>query len=302
MAKRARPLSIIIDTDPGLDDAVAIALAVASAGLSVEAVTSVAGNAPIEMVTRNARGIVAALGAAIPVHQGSARPVVLPLRTSAMLWGGDGDLGLKKRAPLAGGHAVLRLMQFLEGAPRRSRTLVAIGPLTNLGVLLVMRPDLGAAIREIVIMGGGLDHGNATPQAELNIWVDPHAAHTVFSSGVPIVLATLDITEPLKVPPGVARELKSIATPSARLVSRLLPLSGSDSHPSSIYDAATIAWLLWPELFEVAEGTVSVVIEGGEELGRTIFHRGRMGPHRVLTGVDNDRFFERLVEGLGPRQ
>ncbi len=289
--------AIIIDCDPGLDDAVAIALASVLPSLRIEAVTTVAGNAPIDMVTKNALGVAAALCGGIPVHSGCARPFVLPLRTSAMLWGGDGDLGLTKRAKPEGAHGVVRLIAFLEAA-RKPATLVAIGPLTNIAAVLVMRPDLSARIGDLIVMGGGLDHGNATPHAELNIWVDPHAALTVFASGVPIVLAPLDITEPMKVPPALVGKLARSRARAARLVARLMPLAGQESHPASIYDAATIAWLDWPDLFEARPGTVTVEIADGLRQGKTQFAESKSGPHRVLTGVDTAGFFERFVATL----
>jgi purine nucleosidase len=291
------PRPIIIDCDPGLDDAVAIALAAASPSLRIEAVTTVAGNAGIEMVTRNALGIAAALGGGIPVHRGSGRPLVKPLRTSADLWGGTGDLGLAKRVKPEGAHGVVRIIDFLEAARKPSR-VVAIGPLTNIAAVIVMRPDLAGKIGELAVMGGGLDHGNATPHAELNIWVDPHAAHTVFASGIRIVLAPLDITEPLKVPPALTARLAGSAAPAAKLVARLLPLGGAESHAASIHDAATIAFLLWPDLFEARPGTVTVEIADGRRQGETRFREAKSGPHRVLTAIDQDAFLGRLAELL----
>jgi inosine-uridine nucleoside N-ribohydrolase len=294
MAKRA----IVIDCDPGLDDAVAIALARSSPALRLAAVTTVAGNAEIGMVTHNALGIARALGG-IPVHQGCAQPLVLPPpRTSVSLWGGDGNLKLAARGSAGREHAVPRLIQHIEASDRTGATLVAIGPLTNLAVVLAMRPDLKRRIAGLVVMGGGIDHGNATPRAELNIWVDPHAAHAVFASGVPIVLAPLDITEPLKVKPDTVAMLASAETKAARLVARLMPLAGTPGHPASIYDAATIAWLLWPELFKTRRGTITVDLEPGDRLGETRFVPGPKGPHRLLTAVDERRFFERFTTQL----
>lgn len=291
--------TIIIDCDPGLDDAVAVALACASPELELAAVTTVAGNAGIEMVTKNALGIVAALGGGVPVHQGCAQSLVLPPpRTSAALWGGDGDLHLATRGKPKPEHAVTSLIRHIEASGRSGAAIVAIGPLTNLAVVLTMRPDLKPRIGVIVVMGGGIDHGNATPKAELNIWVDPHAAHTVFASGVPIVLAPLDITEPLKVPPEVVAELAKSKAKPARLVARLMPLVGHKSHPTSIYDAATIAWLIWPDLFKAKQGHVTVDLDPGERLGQTTFKPTKSGAHRLLTAVDEARFFEHFTAKL----
>lgn len=293
--------TILIDCDPGLDDAVAIALAVASPALALAAVTTVAGNAEIDRVTANALAVVKALKLKTPVHRGCARPLVMPApRTSALLWGGDGDLGLEEGGSVAREHAVVRLIRFLEESASPA-TLVAIGPLTNIGVLLTMRPDLAPNIGELVIMGGGFSGGNASKHAELNIWVDPHAAHAVFASGVPIVLAPLDITRPLKVPPEVVAELAQSKAKPAQLVARLMPLVGIESHPSSIFDAATIAWLLWPEIFKARRGTVTVDLDPGAQLGETRLTPSSRGPHRVLTSVNQRLFFERFTAQLmGP--
>lgn len=291
--------TIIIDCDPGLDDAVAIALAHSAPELELAAVTTVAGNVGIEMVTKNALGIVAALGGGIPVHRGCAQSLVLPPpRTSAALWGGDGDLHLAARGKPKPEHAVPRLIRHVETSGRSGATIVAIGPLTNLAVVLTMRPDLKFRIAELVIMGGGIDHGNATPKAELNIWVDPHAAHTVFASGVPVVLAPLDITEPLKVPPEVVAGLANSKAKAAQLVARLMPLVGQESHPTSIYDAATIAWLLWPELFKAKQGHITIDLDPGTRLGQTTFKPSKSGAHRLLTAVDDKGFFERFTARL----
>lgn len=292
------PRTIIIDCDPGLDDAVAIALADAAPALDLAAITTVAGNAEIGRVTANGLAIAKALKLKARVHAGCVRPLVMPTpRTSAELWGGDGDLGLEVGGKAAREHAVVRLIRHLEDGPGKA-TLVAIGPLTNIGVLLTMRPDLAARIGELVVMGGGFSGGNASKHAELNIWVDPHAAHAVFASGVPIVLAPLDVTQPLVVPPDVVAALARSKAKPARLVARLMPLVGIESHPSSIYDAATIAWLLWPEIFKTRRGTVTVDLDGGARLGETRFASGARGPHRVLTAVDQQRFFERFTATL----
>lgn len=291
--------TIIIDCDPGLDDAVAISLAQSAPGIELAAITTVAGNAGIEMVTKNALGIVAALGGSIPAHRGCAQSLVLPPpRTSAALWGGDGDLKLKAKSKPEAEHAVTRLIRHIETSGRLGASIVAIGPLTNLAVVLTMRPDLKSRIGVLVVMGGGIDHGNATSKAELNIWVDPHAAHTVFASGLPIVLAPLDITEPLKVPPDVVAELSKSKAKPARLVARLMPLVGLESHPASIYDAAAIAWLLWPDLFKARQGTIAVDLDPGASLGQTTFKPGASGPHRLLTAVDERSFFAHFAAQL----
>lgn len=290
--------SLIIDCDPGLDDAVAIALAASSSTLNLRAITTVAGNAGVDLTTRNATATVAALGLDVPVFSGCAQPLVLPLRTSVMLWGGTGDLGLPRRGQAGKGHAVAHLIDVLERARGSTMTICPIGPLTNIAVLFAMRPDLKPRIRELVVMGGGFGRGNATPHAELNIWVDPHAAQAVFASGVPVVLAPLDITEPLQVTKAVIAELATKDSTAARLVARLMPLAGKASHPAAIYDAAAVAYLLWPEIFKAERGTISVELADGARQGETRFTSGRLGVHWRLTGIDKSAFFARFVAAL----
>lgn len=285
--------SVIIDCDPGLDDAVAIALAVVSPGLCVEAITTVAGNAPIDVMTRNALGVCEALGVEVPVYQGAGRPLVVEPCYSTMLWGGDGSLGLRAPVGAARGAAV----DHLAGAFARSPILCAVGPLTNLACLFRDHPTAVLSRAPLVVMGGALGPGNASPHAELNIWFDPHAAARVFGADAPITLVPLDVTRQVKVRPEHVRALSRATSPAARLCARLLPLAGADSHPSSIHDACAVGWLLWPELFELEEGEVTVVLEG-DEIGRTRFEPGRGGRHRVATGLDVEAFLERLVAAL----
>lgn len=296
------PRPIIIDCDPGMDDAIAIALAASSRQLRLAAITTVAGNAKVDMTTRNALGTVAALSLDVPVHAGCAQPILRPLRTSAMLWGGTGDLGLPARGRPAASHAVTHMIEVLERARAATVTICPVGPLTNIAVLIAMRPDLKSKIRELVVMGGGFAGGNATPNAELNIWVDPHAAAAVLASGIPLVLAPLDATRPLQVPEAVIAELGRHDTPGARLAARLLPLAGKSSHPTAIFDAATIGYLLWPELFKSERGTVSIDLADGKRLGETRFEARHDGAHLRLTAIDKTAFFERFVAALTGRR
>ncbi len=291
--------SIIIDCDPGLDDAVAIALAEASPELAVEAITTVAGNAPIEVVTRNALAVCEALSLDTPVHRGSERPLVAEPRYSTTLWGGDGDLGLPTPTRSAGDNAVVALGDILENA-EEPKTLCPIGPLTNIARLIERRPGEARKIERLVVMGGALGRGNASPRAELNIWFDPHAAARVFEAEIPVTLVPLDLTRSVVMKPDRIEHLAQSSTPAGELCARLLPLSGRNSHPSSIHDACAVGWLLWPEFFRAEEGRISVVLDG-EEAGRTLFEAREGGPHRVATALDVDRFVDRLVETLSGR-
>ncbi|MGE3877221.1 MAG: nucleoside hydrolase [Parvibaculaceae bacterium] len=277
--------TLVFDCDPGLDDAVALALAHSSEVFRITAVSTVACNAPIEIVTANASAILACLDNPAPVFAGASRPLVVEPRHAIHLWGGDGILPLTSRS-MTSSPIDLQWRAHLEAAD----TVIAIASLTNIANALAG----GARIRRLAIMGGALGKGNATEHAELNIWADPHAAAVVFSSGVKITMAPLDLTRTLRVPANALARLAASTRPAARLCAELLPLAGSKGQPAAIHDAAIVAWLLWPDLFITAQGTISVITEG-EEQGRTVFARSASGPHTVLTGAAEPALLERII-------
>lgn len=282
-------LRLLLDCDPGLDDAVALALAMASPELEVIGVSTVAANAPIDIVTANAERVMDRLACRCPLFQGAARPLEIEARHSTDLWGGDGRLPL---APPA--QPVSRIDRPGYGKLAAGADAVcAIGSLTNIAGLITA----GQAPRKLVIMGGALGRGNATPHAELNIWADPHAARIVFASGIPITLVPLDITRGLIVPKALNAELSRAGPRAARLVGELLPYAGSNAQPSAIHDAAVIAFLLWPDLFTPERGRISAVTEGAEA-GRTLFAAAADGPHHVLTQVVRDDLFRHMQRRL----
>ena len=190
---------IIIDTDPGQDDAFAILLALGSPELDVVAVTAVAGNAPLGKTERNARQILELAGRPdIRVAPGCARPMVRPLRTAEYVHGESGLEGWDAPAlatPALSVHGVDLIIDAIMAAPEGEITLCLLGPLTNIAMALVKEPRIARRIREIVLMGGGyFEGGNITPAAEFNIFVDPHAAHVVFASGAPLTMVPIDCT------------------------------------------------------------------------------------------------------------
>ena len=193
----ARP--IIIDCDPGQDDAVALLVALASPDeLEVKGITTVAGNVPLGLTESNARKIrELARRPDVPVFAGCSRPILRPLHTAETVHGPTGIDGAElpePRRPLEATHAVDFIVDAAKGVGE-PLTLVTLGPLTNIGVALVKAPEIAAGIREIVMMGGAMRGGNTTPVAEFNLFVDPHAARIVFESGVPVVMHGLDVTD-----------------------------------------------------------------------------------------------------------
>lgn len=287
--------NIIVDCDPGLDDAIALALAAAAPEIEIEAITTVCGNAPIARVTDNALSIAAALGLKTPVYAGAAAPLRVKPHYSTMIWGGDGSLKLKRpRRGAVPESAVDFLMRRLEEAPVDSVNLVMLAPLTNLAQVLQKRPVLAKRIHRLMIMGGALGAGNATLSAELNIWFDPHAAARVLDAAIPTIIVPLDLTR--HVIPGT-QHLKKIArseTPAAMLCSRVLDLAGSEGQPEAIHDACVIGCLLWPELFSHDVGTLRVNTSAGPTRGQTRFTAGD-GPHTLITGVELQPFLDKLV-------
>jgi len=282
-------IRLLLDCDPGLDDAVALALAMASPEIEVTGLSTVAANAPIETVTGNAEKVMDRLDCRFPLYQGAAHPLLTKARHSTDLWGGDGHLPLA--APLKPARRMAQ-EEFIRLA-LAADVVCAIGSLTNIAGLVTG----GHKPKRLAIMGGALGRGNATPHAELNIWADPHAAEIVFASGIPIMLIPLDITRTLIVPQRMIGHLTQSAAKPARLCGELLPHAGSNAHPAAIHDAAVIGALLWPALFTHQRGTLSVVTQGEEE-GRTHFMAAEEGPHEVMSEVARDDLFAHMQKRL----
>ena len=189
------PIPVIIDCDPGHDDAMALLLALASPELELSAVTTVAGNQTLEKVTANAIRVLDVAGETdIPVAAGAERPLIHPARAAGEVHGETGldgpDLPPPSREPEPL-HAVELIASKLREQPH---TLIPVGPLTNIALLLALHPELHDRIERIVVMGGAYGLGNVTPSAEFNLWVDPEAAHRVFSSGLNVTMVGLDVT------------------------------------------------------------------------------------------------------------
>jgi len=305
---------IIIDTDPGQDDAVAILLALGSPELEVMAVTAVAGNVPLVLTQLNARKICELAGRPdIPVFAGAARPLLRPLVTAEHVHGRTGldgpDLPDPKM-PLQGAHAVDFLVETLMREPPGMITLCALGPLTNIALALIREPRIAARIGEIVLMGGGFfEGGNVTPAAEFNIYVDPHAAAVVFDSGVPITMMPLDVTHRALTTRDRVERFRALGTPAGIATAQLLDFFerydeekyGTDGGP--LHDPCVIAWLLDPGLFKGRK--VNVGVETGSELtmGMTVIDwwsvTDRPKNAHVVRDIDADRFFALLTERIG---
>ena len=269
---------IIIDTDPGVDDALAFLLALASPEIQLEALTITQGNVTLEKATRNALAMLELGGAShIPVASGSLLPLIQPLRASADIHGesgiGNSHLPEPQTGPIRQ-HAVdYLIMRVLEEPGEIS--IFPIGPLTNIAMAIRKEPRFSKAVKELVIMGGAiLEYGNITPQAEFNIYVDPHAAHIVFHSGIPITLIPLDVTHKCLLTQNHVDRLMQISSSISRFIRDAMEVylraSLQLGYPgSAMHDPLTLATIIAPELLTLREYYVDVDISGGISTGKT---------------------------------
>jgi purine nucleosidase len=274
--------TIVIDTDPGQDDAIAILFALAAADqLDLLAITTVAGNVPVNSASRNARIVRDwANRTEVPVYAGCPRPLVRDLITASHVHGETGLEGVplhEPKAPLAEGHAVEFLIETLRAAPEPGVTLCALGPLTNLAAALVQAPNIKHGINEIVMMGGAyFQRGNTTPTAEFNVYVDPHAASVVFESQLPITVLPLDVTHKVLTTTPRIERLKSLGNQAGKLIAQILTAYqrydiekiGSEGGP--LHDPCVIGYLLEPSLFSGRRVNVAIETCSDLTLGETV--------------------------------
>ena len=305
---------IIIDTDPGQDDAVAILLALASPELDVLGITAVAGNVPLPLTEKNAR-IVCELAARpdMRVYAGCDAPMTRKLVTAEHVHGKtglDGPQLPEPKMPLQPEHAVDFIIQTLRDAPSGTVTLCPLGPLTNIATAFERAPDIVEKVAEIVLMGGAyFQVGNITPAAEFNIYVDPEAAKIVFGSGAKITVMPLDVTHKALTTRDRVEAFRALGTEPGRMVAEWTDFFerfdkekyGSAGAP--LHDPCVIAYLIRPELF--TGRFINVEVETGSELtlGMTVADWWRVSgraPNATFMGdLDADGFFALLVERVG---
>jgi purine nucleosidase len=305
---------IIIDCDPGQDDAVALLLAMASPDeLEILAVTTVAGNVPLDLTQRNARMICdIADRRDVPVFAGCDRPIELEPITAEYIHGDTGIDGLEvfePETPLQPEHAVDFIIEALAAADPGSVTLVPTGPMTNIGTAIQQRPGIVDGIAEVVAMGGAMrEGGNRSPSAEFNVLADPHAAEIVYNCGRPVTAMGLDVTHQVISTRDRVERIRAIGNRVADATAGMLGFFhrydtakyGSEGAP--LHDPCTIAWLLRPELFATRRCNVSVEKESSLTLGHTAvdFWHVTDRPPNVdwAYEVDADGFYELLLERL----
>lgn len=305
-------IPIILDCDPGHDDALAIALALGSPELDVLAITTVAGNASLERTTRNALRILTLLDRVeIPVAGGADRPLIREPYVPVEFHGPSGLDGADLPEP-AVRQAEASAVELIADLLRRARepvTLVATGPLTNVALLLRAIPGLSARIAEISLMGGSLAGGNTTAAAEFNIWADPEAAAVVFDSGIPIRMSGLDIThQALVLPPDIER-LEALGTRPGRVFADLMRYFAVHHQERygwagpPIHDAVAIAWLVAPGLIGSRSLRIDVETAGTVTRGRTVADveglAGRPPNATVGMSIDRDGLLDLVIGAVG---
>lgn len=309
MAERRK---IIIDTDPGQDDAAAIMLAFASPEeIDILGLCAVAGNVPLKLTSRNIRIISELCGRTdIPVYEGAEKPLVRKPITAEHVHGSTGLDGPVLDEPTMEAqkqHAVDFIIETLMREPAGTVTLCTLGALTNVALALLKAPEIADRVKELVMMGGGFfEGGNITPAAEFNIYVDPQAADIVFRSGMPIVMMPLDVTHQLLTTKVRVNRIRDIGTRPAIAMAEMLEFFerfdiekyGSDGGP--LHDPTVIAYLVKPELFQGRECNVEIEVHSELTMGMTVVDwwnvTERPANARVMRNVDADGFFELLTE------
>jgi inosine-uridine nucleoside N-ribohydrolase len=302
---------MILDTDLGIDDALALFLALSSPEITLEAITTVNGNVPVETSTRNVLALLELTGRTdIPVARGCERPLIRPAIDAKHIHGenglGNAVLAEPSITPVAQ-HAVDLLIERIMAHPKRI-TVVCIGPLTNVALALRREPRIATHIYELVIMGGALRvHGNVTPTAEYNIYADPHAAHIVLHSGCPIRLVSLDVTTVTLFKPQqiaslpdnrVTKLIKFMTDYSFRFSAAL-----DNTHGFPMHDPLCVGAVIQPDLIAWQPCYVDVELAEGANLGATVAQwdrhdvplGGRANVHASV-GVEGERFIELFVE------
>lgn len=322
------PRRIIIDTDPGVDDALAILLALKSPEVKVEAITAVAGNVPLDLTLPNALRMVEIAGRTdIPVAAGASRPLKRRLVTAAYVHGNNGLAGVEfpepKTKPTA--EPASRLIRRIVRQSPGEVSIVAIGPLTNLALAFREDPQLPSQIRSVTIMGGSLSGGNITPAAEFNSYVDPEAAQAVYRSGARITMIGLDVTRKAALTEEQVHMLESAGNPAGRAAGRIMRATleqvrrtGGNSGRLLAHDSMAVASFIDPSLVTLQDVHIEVETEGELTAGETVGYRKtpmrRSAPlaeapvvaddapfqpnAKAAVDVDGDRFLSFLIGRL----
>jgi purine nucleosidase len=296
---------IILDCDPGIDDALAIAFATGSPEIELAGITTVAGNVGLAKTTANALAVAAFVGADVPVTPGSAVPLLRPALDAGHVHGesglGGAVLPASARAPEPG-HAIDFIIDTVAAAPGEI-TLVATGPLTNIGLALRREPRLAGQVRDFVIMGGSASRGNVSHAAEFNIWADPEAAAIVFSAGWTVRMIGLDVTLQARITAAVRERMGALGALGSQLLLPSIALyrdSQDTTGEPPVHDVCAIVSIADPDVFGYTPARVQVETQGALTSGMTVTEfTDEPGNAQVATAVDADRFWATVLDAYG---
>ena len=299
-------IPLILDGDPGHDDAIAWVLAQASGAFDILAVTTVGGNSTLEKTSYNARRVCTLIGLDAPVAAGRPCPLVTDLEIAPNIHGESGLDGpaLPEPAMELSSLSAVELMAKVLRESSEPVTIVSTGPLSNTAALLLAHPELKGKIERISLMGGGIAYGNWTPAAEFNILVDPEAAKCVFTSGIPLIMSGLDVTEKALVLPQDFQRIQALGNPVSSIVAQWLEFFytsiGYEGAP--MHDPCAVAVLLHPELFTIKDMHVEIETCGeyckGATVADTLGLSGKKPNVSCVMDVDREAFADYLVESI----
>lgn len=305
---------IILDCDPGHDDAMAILLAVGNPNIDLIGVTTVGGNQSLDKVTYNARAVLEkAQATEIPVHQGCGHPLVRPLEVAADVHGETGLDGVElpePTRPLDQGHAVNWIIETIMNNEPGTITLVPTGPLTNIAMAARLEPRIVERVKEVVLMGGGYHVGNWSAVAEFNIKVDPEAAHVVFNESWPVTMVGLDLTHQALCTPAVQSRIDALGTDVSSFASGLMDFfreayrNNQDFVDPPVHDPCTVAYLIDRSVMITRRCPVDVELHGDLTLGMTVADLRGPEPSaeqchtQVAVALDFDKFWDLIIDAI----
>jgi len=305
------PRKIILDCDPGHDDAIAMLLAHGSPAIELLAVTTVAGNQTLDKVTRNALAVAEIAGIHVPIAAGCARPLVREIEVAPSIHGDSGMDGPQLPPPsrqVDPRHAVDLIIELVMSHPPGDITLVPTGALSNIALAVRKEPRIASRVREVVLMGGGYHTGNWSAVAEFNIKIDPEAAHIVFNTPWPLTMVGLDLTHQALATPQVLARIAALDTSPARFVQELLLFFGESYRREQgfecppVHDPCAVAYVIDPQVMTVRKAPLNVELTGTLTLGMTVADFRSPAAADCLTQVavqlDHGYFWQMVEDAL----
>ncbi|NMB19078.1 MAG: nucleoside hydrolase [Erysipelothrix sp.] len=291
---------VIIDCDPGVDDALALVLAVTKPCLDILAITTVMGNVSGDRTIRNAKLLLNSLNSTIPLAKGAMKPLVKD-HVFTNVHGEDGLANLSDQLesdnyPFYTNNNAVELMSEILDESSEPITIIALGPLTNIATLLNEYPDLKPKIKEISIMGGGIGVGNVTDYAEFNVFVDPEACEVVLNSNVPIVMATLNSTLQANLLEEDVKKFEILSTPLAKFLHKIM-LSYA-KFDSALHDPVSVLWVSNPELFQTKSVHLQVHTQDDSNRGKTYIIEGKKPNIQYITSLNRELIINEILNSF----